>query len=46
MGCMLAQGFFMGKPTPADAVESLLEAELPSSSPISGSAEADGALGI
>jgi diguanylate cyclase (GGDEF)-like protein len=46
MGCMLAQGFFMGKPTPADAVESVLQAGLPSSSPISGSAEADGALGI
>ncbi|HEV7529361.1 MAG TPA: EAL domain-containing protein [Solirubrobacteraceae bacterium] len=31
MGCTLAQGSFTGKPTPADAVEALLDAELPSS---------------
>jgi diguanylate cyclase (GGDEF)-like protein len=29
MGCTMAQGFFMGKPTPADAVESLLTADFP-----------------
>jgi diguanylate cyclase (GGDEF)-like protein len=31
MGCPMAQGFFMGRPTPADAVESILDAELPTS---------------
>ena len=28
MGCTMAQGLFMGAPTPADAVESLLDADL------------------
>jgi diguanylate cyclase (GGDEF)-like protein len=31
MGCPMAQGSFMGKPTPANAVESVLDAELPAS---------------
>jgi diguanylate cyclase (GGDEF)-like protein len=29
MGCTMAQGLFMGAPTPADAVESLFHADLP-----------------
>jgi len=29
MGCTMAQGFFLGKPTPVEAVESLLDAEFP-----------------
>ena len=29
MGCPMAQGFFLGKPTPAGTVESLFDAELP-----------------
>jgi diguanylate cyclase (GGDEF)-like protein len=30
MGCTMAQGFFMGEPTPAEAVESLFDADFPS----------------
>jgi diguanylate cyclase (GGDEF)-like protein len=29
MGCPMAQGFFMGKPTPADALESVFDADFP-----------------
>jgi EAL domain-containing protein (putative c-di-GMP-specific phosphodiesterase class I) len=29
MGCTMAQGLFMGEPTPADAVEGLLDADFP-----------------
>jgi EAL domain-containing protein (putative c-di-GMP-specific phosphodiesterase class I) len=29
MGCPMAQGFFIGRPTPADAVESLFDSDLP-----------------
>ena len=29
MGCTMAQGIFMGEPTPADSVESLFDADLP-----------------
>jgi EAL domain-containing protein (putative c-di-GMP-specific phosphodiesterase class I) len=29
MGCTMAQGSFTGKPTPADTVEGLLDADLP-----------------
>ncbi len=29
MGCTMAQGLFMGEPTPADRVESLFDADLP-----------------
>jgi EAL domain-containing protein (putative c-di-GMP-specific phosphodiesterase class I) len=29
MGCTMAQGSFMGRPAPADAVESVLQSELP-----------------
>ncbi len=29
MGCSMAQGFFMGRPTPADGVESLFDEEFP-----------------
>jgi diguanylate cyclase (GGDEF)-like protein len=33
IGCTMAQGFFMAGPTPADAVESLFEADFPASQP-------------
>jgi diguanylate cyclase (GGDEF)-like protein len=29
MGCTMAQGLFMGKPTPADALDSLFEVDIP-----------------
>jgi diguanylate cyclase (GGDEF)-like protein len=32
MGCTMAQGLFMGKPTPVEAVESLFEVDLPAAS--------------
>ena len=33
LGCTLAQGFFLGAPTPLDAVESLFQADFPSATP-------------
>jgi diguanylate cyclase (GGDEF)-like protein len=33
IGCTMAQGFFMAGPTPADAVESLFEADFPAAQP-------------
>jgi diguanylate cyclase (GGDEF)-like protein len=35
MGCTMAQGFFMGKPVPADAVASLFDAPFPAMPPTS-----------
>ena len=33
LGCTLAQGFFLGAPTPLDAVEGLFQADFPSATP-------------
>jgi diguanylate cyclase (GGDEF)-like protein len=46
MGCTLAQGFFLGKPTATDAVEALLDADLSSAPPTSASQSADVAIGV
>jgi diguanylate cyclase (GGDEF)-like protein len=46
MGCALAQGFFLGKPTATDAVEALLHEELPSAPPASAPQSADLAIGV
>jgi diguanylate cyclase (GGDEF)-like protein len=46
MGCAMAQGFFLGRPTPADAVVSVLNEELqvspPEASPTASTASAPG----